>query len=153
MEEARTEKQEKRAIIEDWPELSEFKDVFLKRTWALTTNGIWKCLRGHFIQVIHDEIQTKLRFFNELGKLGNSKDGLDTNRTRNNFMYFTKNRRLYKLPANHSDRGFLAQQLKVRVVILSRKCTFRLNFESPRVAITTDEAADRAQKMLRWYRC
>ena len=120
---------------------------------ALADEGVWKCLRGHIIQEIHDYIQSKLQFYNELGKLGNSKDGLDTNQTRNNFKYWEENESLYSLPANHVDRGCLAQQLKVRVVILGRKCTFRLNFESPRVATTTDEAADRAQKLLRWYRC
>ena len=127
--------------------------MFLERTLALTKKGVWKCLSGHIIQVIHEYIQTKLPFYNELGKLGNSKDGLDTNRTWNNFTYWWKNKSLYSLPANHSDRGFLAQQLKVRLKILDRTCTFRLNFESPQVAITTQEAMDRAQKMLRWYRC
>ena len=108
----------------------------MKRTWALTNKGIWKCLRGHIIQVIHDEIRTKLPFYNELGKLGYSKNGLDTNRTWKNTKYWWKHRALYSLPANHVDRGFLPQQLKVRVVILEKKCTFRLNFESPRVEIT-----------------
>ncbi len=120
---------------------------------ALTKNGVWNCLRGHIIEVIHDYIQTKLPFYNELGKLGNSKEGLDTIRTWNNFTYWRKNKSLYSLPTDNVYRGFLAQQLKVRVAILSRNCTFRLNFESPRVAISTYEAADRAQKMLRWYRC
>ena len=103
---------------------------------ALTKNGVWKCLRNYIIQVIHEDIQSKLPFYNELGKLGNSRDGLDTKRTEKNFKYWRKNKSLYSLPANHVDRGFLPQQLKVRVVILEKKCTFRLNFESPRVEIT-----------------
>jgi hypothetical protein len=88
-----------------------------------------------------------------LGKLGYSKNGLDTNRTWKNIKYWWKHRALYSLPANHVDRGFLAQQLKVRLVILGRTCTFRLNFESPRVEITKDEAVERVHNQLLWYRC
>ena len=54
---------------------------------ALTKDGIYKGLRSYIIQEAHEGIKQKLPFYNELGKTGNSKRGLDTNETVHNEMY------------------------------------------------------------------
>lgn len=41
----------------------------------------------------------------------------------------------------------------MRLEILDRTCTFRLDFESPRVEISNVEAVEVVLKMLLWYRC
>ena len=110
--------------------------MFLERTLALTKDGIYKGLRSYIIQEAHEGIKQKLPFYNELGKTGNSKRGLDTRETVHNEMYREANAELYSLPANHPDRGFLPQQLKVRLDFLHWAYTFRLNFESRQVEIT-----------------
>ena len=91
-------------------------------------------------------------FYNELAKTGSSKWGLDTNHTRSNELYFKAHAATYRLSANHVDRGFLPQQLKVRLALLGRTCTFPLNFESRRVGVTATEAKERVQRNVRWYR-
>lgn len=55
--------------------------MFLERAWALTEDGIWQGLRSYIIQEVQEGVKKKLQFYNELGKIGNSKWGLDTNDT------------------------------------------------------------------------